>query len=63
MAAILPSIASVELKRAGIREVKAASLKSFGREVCLAWNPRLLRIRTALNKAERTFAEVFQITS
>lgn len=61
MAAILPSIAGVELGRAGIKEVKAAPLKSFGREICLAWNPRLLRIRTALDKAERTFAQVFRI--
>jgi DNA-binding transcriptional LysR family regulator len=61
MAAILPSIAGVELKRAGISEVKAAPLKSFGWEICLAWNPRLLRIRTALGKAERAFAEVFRV--
>ncbi len=61
MAAVLPSIAGVELGRTGIREVKAAPLKSFGREICLAWNPRLLRIRTALAKAERTFAQVFRI--
>ena len=61
MAAILPSIAGVELGRAGIKEVKAAPLKSFGREICLAWNPRLLRIRTALDKAERIFAQAFRI--
>ena len=61
MAAVLPSMAAVELGRAGIKEVAAAPLKSFGREICLAWNPRLLRIRTALDKAERTFAEVFRI--
>jgi DNA-binding transcriptional LysR family regulator len=61
MAAVLPSIAGVELARSGIREVKGVALKSFAREMCLTWNPRLLRIRTALDKAERTFAEVFRI--
>jgi DNA-binding transcriptional LysR family regulator len=61
MAGVLPSIAAVELGKSGIREVQAGPLRSFGREICLAWNPRLLRIRTALDKAERTFAEVFQI--
>ena len=38
MAAILPSIAGIELERAGIKAVKAAPLKTFGREICLAWN-------------------------
>jgi len=61
MAAILPSIAGTELGRVGIKEVKAVPLKSFGREICLAWNPRLLRIRTALEKAGSTFAQVFRI--
>ena len=61
MAAVLPSIARVELGRAGIKEVKAAPLKSFGREICLVWNPRLLRIRTALEKAERIFGQAFRI--
>jgi DNA-binding transcriptional LysR family regulator len=61
VAAILPSIASVELERSGIKEVKAAALKSFEREMCLAWNPRLLRIRTALAKAEKRFTEVFRL--
>jgi DNA-binding transcriptional LysR family regulator len=61
MAAILPRIAGVELGRAGIEEVMVVPLKSCGRDISLAWNPRLLRIRTALDKAERTFAQVFRI--
>ncbi|SPE56871.1 Transcriptional regulator, LysR family [Verrucomicrobia bacterium] len=61
LAAVLPSIAGVEFSQADIKEVQAAPLKSFGREICLAWNPRLLRIRTALDKAERTFANVFRM--
>lgn len=63
MAAILPSIADVELQRAGIKKSGADPLKSFGREICLAWNPRLLRIRSALDKAGKIFGEAFQITS
>ncbi|HSU57133.1 MAG TPA: hypothetical protein VLT36_24035, partial [Candidatus Dormibacteraeota bacterium] len=61
LAAVLPSIAGVELGRNGIPKVNAPPLKNFGREICLAWNPRLLRIRTALVKAERTFAQVFRL--
>ncbi len=63
MAAILPTIAAVEILGDGIVEVNSSSLKRLGREMCLAWNPRLLRIRTALEPACRTFAAAFRIPS
>ena len=30
--------------------------KRFNREICLAWNPRVLRIRAIIEKASRTLA-------
>ena len=61
VAGILPSIAAVDLKRMKAREVKLAALGSLKREMCLAWNPRLLRIRTALGRASKVFSEAFRI--
>ena len=51
MAAILPSPAGIELSRLGIEQIELSVLKDFEREICLAWNPRLFRIRSALEKA------------
>ena len=59
MTAILPSIAASEL--VGIVEARPASLRRLSREMCLAWNPRLLRIRTALEPARKLFGAVFRI--
>jgi hypothetical protein len=51
----------VELARLGARELKIAVLDSLRRDICLAWNPRLLRIRTALDNANKVFTQAFRI--
>jgi DNA-binding transcriptional LysR family regulator len=61
VAAVLPSVAGVELARLGARELKIAVLDSLRRDICLAWNPRLLRIRTALDNANKVFTQAFRI--
>lgn len=57
IAAILPSTAGVELSRLGIKRVDLPILKSFDREICFAWNPRLFRIRAALEKASEVLSQ------
>ncbi|MCX6927906.1 MAG: LysR family transcriptional regulator substrate-binding protein, partial [Verrucomicrobia bacterium] len=59
--AVLPSVAAAELGRLGAQELKIGILDGLRREVCLAWNPRLLRIRAALDKASKVFAPAFRI--
>ena len=59
--AVLPSAAAVELARLGAQELKIGILDSLRREVCLAWSPRGLRIRPALDKASKVFAQAFRI--
>ena len=49
-ASILPSFASADLVRERFVEVPLPLLKSYERIVCLAWNPRMLRLRPALEK-------------
>ena len=61
VAAILPSVAAVELGRLGAREMKIPVLDGLRREICLAWSPRVLRIRAALDKANKVFAQVFRV--
>jgi DNA-binding transcriptional LysR family regulator len=58
---ILPSIAAVDLNRLKAKAVEVAELDSLGREICLAWNPRVLRIRTALERAKGVLGEVLAI--
>jgi len=55
VAGILPSMGAGELQRLGIVEVPINALQGFEREICLAWNPRQLRIRTALEGARHVF--------
>jgi DNA-binding transcriptional LysR family regulator len=62
VAAILPSVAAVDLARLGAQEVKLGILGGLQRELSLAWSPRVLRIRAALEKPSKVFAQVFQIT-
>ena len=49
--AILPTIAVTDLPPAVAAQVHLTFLKSFDREMCLAVNPRILRIRPILNQA------------
>jgi DNA-binding transcriptional LysR family regulator len=61
VAAVLPSAAAVDLGRLGAQELRIGILDSLRREVCLVWNPRVLRIRAALDKASKVFAQAFRI--
>ena len=58
VAAILPSIAADDLRDAGVRETSGAFLKQFDREMCLASNARLARIRPILKQVETVLARV-----
>jgi hypothetical protein len=61
VAAILPSVAAVDLGRLGAQELKIGILDSLRREVCLAWSPRVLRIRAALDHVGRVFGQAFRV--
>jgi DNA-binding transcriptional LysR family regulator len=62
VAAILPSIAGPDLARFGLKELRVPWFDSLKREVCLAWNPRALRVRPMLEQAQKSFQETFQIS-
>ena len=61
VAAILPSVVAVDLKCPGVNEMRFAALDGLRREFCLAWNPRVLRIRTVLDKASKVLAQAFRV--
>lgn len=58
VAAILPSIAANDLRAAGVHEVTVPFLKNFEREMCLAWNERMSRIRPVLRHVGSVLAQV-----
>jgi len=57
-AAILPSIATADLPAAAVIQVSVGFLKSFDREMCLASNARLVRIRPILQQAANVLAQI-----
>lgn len=57
LAGILPSMAAAELRQVGMIEIPSKALQAFDREICLAWNPRQLRVRSALEKARSIILE------
>ena len=58
VAAILPSIAAADLQATGAEQVAVSFLREFDREMCLAINPRLIRIRPVLEKVAATLHQV-----
>ncbi|HEV7925422.1 MAG TPA: LysR family transcriptional regulator [Verrucomicrobiae bacterium] len=58
VAAILPSIAATDLQANGAKQVAVTFLKEFDREMCLATNPRLIRIRPVLEKVAAVLLQV-----
>ena len=60
VAGVLPRMAADELQKLGVVEVPTKMLQGFEREVCLAWNPRQLQIRTMLDRARVIFAEALK---
>lgn len=57
-AAVLPELARGEFSSAEVAEVRPDWLRPMSRELVLAWNPRLARIRTALGGAVAGFRTV-----
>ena len=47
---VVPEIAAHELPAAGVQRISDPVLRQLDREAMLAWNPRLLRIRTTATK-------------
>jgi DNA-binding transcriptional LysR family regulator len=60
LAAVLPAIAALDFGPE-VRQIQLKAFRSLERKICLAWNPRFLKIRTALEKARKTFVEVFKL--
>jgi DNA-binding transcriptional LysR family regulator len=58
LAAILPTLAAGELRGAKAREFRLDILSALEREMCIAWNPRLLRIRPALEPIKTKMAKM-----
>jgi DNA-binding transcriptional LysR family regulator len=61
VAGILPSVAAVDLGRLGAQEIRVGVLDSLKREMCLVWNPRVLKIRPALERVSQVFSQVFRV--
>jgi len=57
VAAILPSIAAADLQNAAVSQLSVPALKRFDRELCLAMNVRLLRVRPALQAVADALAQ------
>jgi DNA-binding transcriptional LysR family regulator len=53
-AAVLPTIAAAEFDDRKVREFPIPFLKEHTRQLCLAWNPRLLEVRPLLKSAIAT---------
>lgn len=60
-AAILPGIAAADLAGSGAVEVKPDFLRDLSRELILAWNPRLARVRIAVDSAVAVFRSTCRI--
>ena len=60
VAAILPTVAVGDLEGMGVTRVAAPFLKTFDREMCLASNARLLRIRPMLLNVAEALGRVCQ---
>jgi DNA-binding transcriptional LysR family regulator len=60
VAAILPNLAAAEVKKTGGVEVRLEFLRHFDRKMCLASNPRSIRIRPILQKVGAILAQLCQ---
>src|SRR5205814_56558 len=57
-AAILPTLAAVDLKPDAFLQLAIPILKPHESMICLAWNPRLLRVRSDFDKVIANFQEI-----
>lgn len=56
-AAILPRLAARDLESASFVEITSPHFQSQRRQIVLAWNPRMLRLRDAAEQLCKTFSE------
>ncbi len=61
VAAILPAIAASELQSTAVIQIRPGFLRHFDRKMCLASNPRLVRIRPVLQHVETTLAQLCRL--
>ncbi len=60
-AAVLPALATVDLPPKSFVEVGGAPLRGLSRELVLAWNPRVVRVRPAAGKLLGKLESVFKL--
>ena len=58
--AILPGIARADFEAAQVREFALPFLKRYTRQLCIAWNPRLLDVRSSLPAAVNDLYEILR---
>jgi DNA-binding transcriptional LysR family regulator len=59
-AAILPTIAEVNFEGMPVTRVPVPFLRQYTRVVCLAWNPRMLEIKTGCAEAAAVFERILK---
>jgi DNA-binding transcriptional LysR family regulator len=60
-AAILPAIAAAELDKETVTEIRLNELRRLDREILLAWNPRVARIRASVDRAIPVFRALCRV--
>ncbi|TAG28656.1 MAG: LysR family transcriptional regulator [Verrucomicrobia bacterium] len=60
-AAVLPVLATADLPTKGFHQIAGAPLRTLSRELVLAWNPRLVRVRPAAGKLLAKLSAAFQL--
>ena len=60
-ATVLPKIARCDLPKDGFWELDIPFLNKKSRQICLAWNPRTLRLRSEAVQIANLFKEAFQV--
>lgn len=60
-AAVLPALATADLPPKGFVELGGAPLRALSRELVLAWNPRLVRVRPAAGKLLGKLEDAFRL--
>lgn len=60
-AAVLPALATADLPPKGFVEIGGAQLRGLSRELVLAWNPRVVRVRPAAGKLLGKLETVFKL--
>jgi DNA-binding transcriptional LysR family regulator len=61
-AAVLPSISRSELLRSGANELKPEFLRPLSRQIVLAWNPRMARVRSVVDQGIKIFGNLVTVS-